>query len=376
MAFRIYVSGAQPQVRAALCDENKLLEYSVLNAEPELVPGTVVLGCIREVVPSLGAAFVEIGAERPAFLPLDGRPLESFRPGRELPVQIKKIPHEEKGAAVSDRPELCGKLLILLCGETAYGVSQKITDPSARERLKAWADSMLKDKNACFIVRTEAERALAPELELEAEKLIDDAEEMHRAAEFRAVGTVLYRPASPWKEWTDRQEIEEIVCDRRELKHTIEQELPALCGRIRLCEESRFDLMDLFRVSAQLTKAKNRFLNLEGGGSIVIEETTALVAIDVNSGKGHGPSKENSVLSTNKKAARLIMEQLRLRNLGGIVLIDFINMREEESRQELLAAMQELAALDPVPVKIYGYTALGLLEMTRERRGTPLSSLL
>lgn len=373
MSYTVFVSNRNGKHYYALVEDGKLLEYEVRSGSADCIPGTVINGCVQEVSKSLEAAFVNIGPYKQAFLPLDGRDLSAVKSGMEFPVQIKKAPIDEKGAQVSDRIELAGQFLVLIGGEQRYGVSSKIVDVAERARLKGLVETLSAGKGFCYIARTESAAVSEAFIRSEAEALEQQYLHILKSARFSAVGTVLYQPATVDSEWFVRYTPERVVFDALEDKLAFEKAHPDATCEISLYQDTHLAMEDVYKISSQLTKAIQKTLSLEGGGTVVIEETTALCAIDVNSGKGIAPKKEDAVFNVNLKAAALIMDQLRLRNIGGVVMIDFINMREEAHRAALIGFLQEKSRSDSAQIKIYGFTKLGLLEMARERKGLSLS---
>ncbi len=370
---RIYLSEDGYVLRQALTEEGRLIEYAQTDRRAALVPGMILIGCIQELVPSLEAAFVNIGTGKPAFLPLDGRSLSRFHAGEELPLLVKKLPVGEKGAELSDVLELAGRFLVLN-ERKGIGVSSRITDEAVRAALRKQAEAFPGTDRVGYIVRTEAQTASPEELITEAGSLLAQYEQIVGKAVFRTVGTMLYEPLPPWVEWIGREGAASLTTDSSVLARQLRESYPKL--EISLFSDGRFSLFDFSKISSQLEKALMPKLFLEGGGYVFIEQTNALVAVDVNTAKGKGSEKEKTVFETNKKAAKLIFEQLRLRNLSGMILIDFVNMKDESNRKELLAYAGELAANDPMSIRLYGYTSLGLMELSRRRSGQTLKEML
>ncbi len=368
---RILLSEANGYAEAALLYEGRTVEF--VREGRGLRSGMILLGTVQEVSASLMAAFVNIGEKRQGFLPLDGKKLSAYKSGMELPVLVQKLPLGDKGAELSDVLELPGRFLVL-SERTGIGVSSKISDPGERARLKKLAFSFPDADRLGYVLRTEAAGQPEELLKAEAAALYEKYSQIKHKAAISVVGTVLMEAPSACELWAEREKADEIVTDSKELYRTLKNRFPE--EMLRYYQDERFTLFDFYKVSSQLTKALSPKMFLEGGGYIFIERTNALVAVDVNSAKGEGDTKEKTAFETNKKAAKLIFEQLRLRNLSGVIVIDFINMRDAQNQKELLDLVNELAESDPNSVRVYGYTALGLMELARRRRGQMLEEML
>lgn len=374
------------QTRLAVVEDGQLCELYIESPDGENLCGNIYLGRVERVLPGMNAAFVNIGLEKNGFLAAADAATEEgglsgevriealARVGQEFPVQVIKSQPGAKGPRLSRRVTLAGRRMALLSGASSVGVSRKISDENERKRLWEIGMSLAKPHGLGVILRTAA--ADAEEAELLGEfgrlnALYDQI--MFRAAHgcapkllhndnglaLRAVRDFLSEQTDAlWVE--DEEDYERLV----ELARAV---APNLVGRI-LRHEGSVPLFDLYRVDAQAEKALQKFVWLKGGGSLVIEETEALTVVDVNTAKNVGNrSAEETIFENNCEAARELMRQLRLRDVGGIVVADFIDMHADAQRQALLEVLRECASRDRNRVTVVDITALGLVELTRKR---------
>ena len=372
------------QARLAVIEDGALCELILRQPDSEDLTGNIYLGRVENVLPGMNAAFIDIGADKKGFLSADDagakRISDVARPGRDILVQVIKSQPGAKGPRLSARLSLPGRLMALLPGERYVGVSKKLTDEAERARLRDIGLQLMGQGGAGMILRTAAAgqmpnalsaeyaglRAMAEALEKRASHLIaprllhDDNDLALRAVRDMLGGDVEAL-------WADDDELyRQLIGHARALA-------PDLSDRIRL-HEGTTPLFDLYRVDAQADKALERYVWLKGGGSIVIDETEALTAVDVNTGKNTGRhSAEETILQTNREAAVELMRQLRLRDIGGIVIADFIDMKLENDRQALLELIRDCAARDNGRTTVVDITPLGLVELTRKRVRQSLS---
>ena len=376
--YEILILEKENRIDTAVLEAGRLREYIPEWLHAEEAPGEIYMGQILRRVPGLEAAFVTIGNSRPAFLPLDGRDMTQFKPGRELPVQIKALPGGEKGAVVSDQLSFTGRYVVVTPQDARSSISSKITAAPERRRLKALADALSAEGGYGFILRTDAQGQPEERIRAEALQLQQQAAAVLAQAPFAAAGKCLYRPEAPWMEpllALPADTVERILTDSKTCFSYLKEHLPSsLQDKLVLDADGRWTPEDRYRIGTQLKEALDRQVFLPDGGYLFIEETEALNVIDVNSAiPAQGQSKEASIWRVNCRAAREAMAQIRLRNLSGIILIDFIDMKDPANQAQLISFLKEEAKKDRQKVTVFGLTKLGLMEMTRERRGLPLS---
>ena len=376
--YEILILEKENRIDTAILEDGHLQEYIPERRHAEEAPGEIYMGQILRRVPGLEAAFVTIGTGRPAFLPLDGRDMTEFKPGRELPVQIKALPGGEKGAVVSDQLSFTGRYVVVTPQDARSSISSKITAAPERRRLKALADALSAEGGYGFILRTEAQGQPEEQIRTEALRLQQQAAAVMAQAPFAVTGKCLYRPEAPWMEpllALPADTVERILTDSKACFSYLKEHLPSsLQDKLMLDADGRWTPEDRYRIGTQLKEALARQVFLPDGGYLFIEETEALNVIDVNSAiPAQGKSKEAAIWRVNCQAAREAMAQIRLRNLSGIILIDFIDMKDPANQAQLISFLKEEAKKDRQKVTVFGLTKLGLMEMTRERRGLPLS---
>lgn len=398
MKQTILMESLRMETRMAVIEDGALCELYVERPDSGELMGSIILGRVENVLPGMNAAFVDIGLEKNGFLyagdiqisdrelqkKLDGLRIEKLvRPGQDILVQVVKAQSGQKGHRVSSHLTLPGRALVLL-PETGYvGVSRKITDPARRDRLHAAAQALVRDTGMGLIVRTAAEDLPEEQLSREFQALTDQWRDIeNRARHAVAPKKVFSNDSLILKCVRDRldQDVDAVWADGQALYDSLracaESLAPRWADRIRL-HEGQMPLFDLHRVDAQLDKALKKYVWLKSGGSLVIEETEAMTVIDVNTGKFTGNRDlEETVFKLNLEAAEEIARQLRLRDIGGIVIVDFIDMTRPENNERLLECLRECFRRDKNRTAVVGMTGLGLVEITRKKARRPLSKQL
>ena len=364
-------------IRAAVLEDGELVELHLENGEPERQTEALYYGRVQAVRPSVRAAFVEIGQELNAFLPLeDGVKLKS---GDMLIVQgVAKQTTQSKGLRVSARVNLTGQGLVLIPGETGVHISKKVKNPEMRTRL-AEIGREICPPDCAVIIRTASENVTAEQLHDEAEALLKVWQEACQKAKGMVKPGVLIKP-EPLTVRLIRdlaRNLERVVLNGRADYETLcqmqqEGRLPQET-HIEYADEQKTLLFDAFNLETPIDKALKKRVWLPCGGYLIFDFAEALTVIDVNSGKMvTGKSMEETALRVNLEAVREIARQLRLRDIGGIVIVDLIDMEKDKNRQMVLSTLKDAAKNDRMPVKIEGITRLGLLEMTRKRKNEQL----
>ncbi len=383
MDVRLIVSASSDVILSFLIKNRDVSEIKVEKKAERRIVGSIFKGKVKRLAKSLDGAFVDIGLGKEAYLPLKNYSGEEDRcsvpeVGEELVVQVKREPIEEKGAKITCRVTIPGKYLVYLPGSKGVFVSSKIGDEGKKKFfLELFKDNLNEEG---VIVRTSATRASKEDLIGELEKLRKRWERIKEKASKVKTG-IVYEEVPLFmqtiRDWW--QDIEEIVVDDRDiwiqLLAFLEEDFPELVEKVRYVKNISvfFKRYNLDRI---LTKLFAKYVWLKSGGYIVIEETEAMTVIDVNSGSGSGESLEENALKTNLEAAEEIARQIKLRDIGGIVIIDFIDMKDKKSRETLIKKMKELFADEGSNVHIYGITQLGLLEMTRKKETPSVTKLL
>jgi Ribonucleases G and E len=322
----------------ALFEDGVLMEY--LPAKKEESAGGIYLGRVERYVPGMQAVFVDIGLTKNAFLPLESKtPMQS---GASLLVQVKKEPMGDKGAFLTQNISLPGTFSVFLPIGESVGVSAKIQDADLREMLK-----QIQLPYGSAIIRTAAQYTSLEDVQNELDELVCAYESI------QAMAKVHNPPMSLWG----------AVDSAAKLKRDYE-------GRFEQAQSG-------YNLEKQLEEALKRRVWLKSGGFIVIDLCEAMTVIDVNTGKFTGKKHfGETILKTNLEACEKIVQQVRLRNLSGIILIDFIDMETEEARQAVFQKLTETFLLDRKGTTLEGFTKLGLMEMTRKRDSLPLAALM
>jgi len=373
------VKGAQ----IAVLEEGTIFEHYITRHDDRSYVGNIYLGRVQNVLPGMEASFVDIGEGRNGVLYAgevgiagdegdDVPRIETvLRSGQSILVQVTKDPMRAKGARLTAQVSLAGRHLVLVPGADSLGVSRRLSDEE-RARLRDAAQE-LRPSGHGLIVRTAAEGASISDLKRDLERLVQIWEEVEgRSKQVKAPALLYSEPELELRVIRDlfNRDVSQCIVDDRELelklRDYIRSTTPDLDHRLELFEGS-LPIFEEFRIVEQIRKSLDRKVWLPSGGHLVIDRTEAMTVIDVNTGKFVGKSSlEETVFKTNKEAAVEVARQLRLRDIGGIIVIDFIDMEEESNRSELLNVFRAALDLDRTRTQVFDITSLGLVQMTRK----------
>ncbi len=400
MSEELLINITPQETRIAFVENGVLQEVHIERARKRGLVGNVYRGRVSRVLPGMQAAFVDIGLERTAFLHASDILCESdnndtsercveqintlLREGQEIMVQVAKDPLGTKGARLTTHISIPARYLVYMPGNRHVGVSQRVEDENERERLKSIVHEFVDDSvPGGFIVRTAGEGANREALEKDIvflKKLWGELQERETGEN----GSRLIHEDMPLVMRTMRDladtDIEKVRIDSREtfLKvHKFASKfIPALVDRIEHYSGER-PIFDLYGVEDEIQKALGRRVMLKSGGYLIIDQTEAMTTVDVNTGAfvGHR-NLEETIFKTNLEAAQAIARQLRLRNLGGIIIIDFIDMEDMEHRRQVLRALEKALERDHAKTHISEVSSLGLVQMTRKRTRESLEHVL
>jgi ribonuclease G len=396
----ILINCTPQETRVAVMQSGVVQELHVERALARGIVGNIYAGKIARVLPGMQSAFVEIGLERAAFLhvadiwehrraaqqsPAAAKPIEKIlAEGQSILVQVIKDPIGTKGARLSTQVSIAGRLLVYLPQDPHIGISQRIEDEAERELLRDKLQHLLpEDEAGGFIVRTVAETATEAELAADVSYLRRLWHDIRGRALTSSAPALLYQDLS-LAQRVLRDFVSErtgrIVIDSREnfqkLQGFAGEYMPNVLPRVEHYSGER-PLFDLHNVEEEIERALARRVELKSGGYLVIDQTEAMTAIDVNTGGYVGVRNfDDTIFKTNLEAAQVIARQLRLRNLGGIIIIDFIDMENPEHRAAVLDEFNKTLARDRTKMTVNGFTALGLVEMTRKRTRESLEHVL
>ena len=389
----LLVDVASFETRIALVADGQLRALHIERADAPSLVGNLYIGKVLRVVPSIQAAFVDVGLPRAGFLhvrdmhqagPARGGPRDEeadiadlLHQDQRLLVQIIKDPLNEKGVRLATDVALSARYLVLRPFAKGVGVSRLIDDEAERQRLKNLVESLRQSAvDQCGVIvrtaaRTVGEERLGADMDLLRSRWAIAQERCRDAG----AGTTLVLEELPATVRAVRDlatsTLTAIVVNddlaHRQLADYVERTMPAFAGRIRRYRGAS-PLFDAYDLEAAILRATARRVALPGGGCLLIEETAAMTTIDVNSGSAEATGKaEETVLRTNLQAADVIPLELRRRNIGGIVVVDFIDMTNPAHQKEVLLALRQAAAADPAPFRASGFSPLGLVEISRRR---------
>ena len=425
MKREILINAGTRETRVAILEDEKLVELLVDRPDNRRMVGDIYLGRVEAVLPGIQAAFVDIGTEKSAFLhasdlvresaedaeddededaeeaeetenPTDGAKGNGAKPngnggrrgrkqaappiqdalkrGQEIMVQVSKEPISTKGPRVTAQISLAGRFLVYIPDSARVGVSRKISGGAERQRLKEQVGAILPDKSGGVIVRTVSEDVTPEALKRDLETLMAQWKKIKRKSQFTRAPALLHRETGLTRGLVRdlfSAKVDSLSIDSKPVFNEITEYLktvaPDLIPRVKLYEE-RIPLFDTAGIEAEIRDAFKRRCELPSGGYIIIEPTEALVSIDVNSGRYTGKKDpEKTVLRTNMEAAQEIARQLRLRDVGGIIVCDFIDMETRSSREKVLQELRTHLGRDRARTKAFAVSDLGLIEMTRQR---------
>lgn len=386
---RMLINATQPEeLRVALVDGQRLYDLDIESGAREQKKANIYRGKITRVEPSLEAAFVDYGADRHGFLPLkeiskeyfvkdvSGRPSikEVLKEGQEVIVQVDKEERGNKGAALTTFVSLAGRFLVLMPNNPrAGGISRRIEGDERSQLKDAMGQLTVPDKMG-LIVRTAGIGRNPEELQWDLDYLVQVWESITTEAAKRPAPFLIYRESNviirAMRDYL-RQDIGEVLIDSPEIHAEalgfIRQVMPSYQQKIKLYADE-VPLFSRFQIESQIETAYQREVKLPSGGSIVIDHTEALVSIDINSARAtRGSDIEETALQTNSEAADEIARQLRLRDIGGLVVIDFIDMGPARNQREVENRMRDALKLDRARVQIGRISRFGLMEMSRQR---------
>lgn len=389
MKHKLIITKEENRIISSVFDEKEMLQVNVFGAREENPLGNIYVGKVKNIVNNIAAAFVEYEKDKMCYLSLEEvkNPIflnpkknDKLVVGDEILVQIAKADVKTKAPVATVALNFTGKYLVLTHGNNLIGISGKIREEEERKRLKTLMD-VYKNSEYGFIVRTNAASVEDTVLKEEAEALISVYKDTLSHAMYKTPFTRVFKTLPGYLcDIRDSlsEAITEIITDNKELH----EEIASYLGRyqkedlvkLKFYEDNLLTLSNLYGVSLKLENALKKKVWLKSGGNLVIEPTEALTVVDVNTGKAiYGKRKvQDTFLKLNLEAAEEIAKQIRLRNLSGIIVVDFIDMEEKGAREELMRFFEEQLRKDPVKTVLVDMTALNLVEVTRKKVRKPL----
>lgn len=351
-----------------LLKDGQPVEFQCVSEKNKVDIGNIYIGVVKNVVKNINGAFVEFDQDETGFLSMRHR---QYKAGDEVLVQIKKEATEEKRPMLSDQIELTGKYLVLTSDKLSVGISNKIHQKEKKQELKEMAEPLVTQEYG-FILRTEAAKANKEDVLMEADRLSAKYHEIVAKRQYRKaphlVDTnhdaleVLVHDIKPGL-------IDHIVTDQEE----VGEQLKERGYEVSLCSYMAGDIERRYRFRHYLSEVFKRKIFMKSGGFLYIEQTEAMAVIDVNTGKSIGKkNQEAHIKKINLEAAKEAARQIRLRNLSGIIMIDFIDMKSEDDEKELLQVMQHYLNGDSKKAVAVDITKLGIMEITRKKEKNPI----
>lgn len=395
MPEQFLINFTPQETRIALMQHGVVQELHVERSGGRGIVGNVYMGRVVRVLPGMQSAFVEIGLDRTAFLHVaevcggksgpDARPIERLlSEGQSIMVQVLKDPVGTKGARLTTQVSFAGRLLVYLPQDRHIGISQRIENEVERDSLRVRIQALAPEEDAGgFIVRTVAETATDEELAGDIAYLRRLWQEILSRSRCVSGPTLLHQDldlAQRILRDMANHETQNIIVDSRETFQKLDQfareYVPQITDKIVHYTGER-PLFDLYNIEEEIQKALARRVDLKSGGYLIFDQTEAMTTVDVNTGGFVGVRNfDETIFKTNLEATQTVARQLRLRNLGGIIIVDFIDMDSADHREAVLAELNKALALDHTRVTVSGFTQLGLVEMTRKRTRESLAHVL
>jgi len=397
MPKKMLINALHPEEsRVAIVDENgRLVDLDIEITGSEQMRGNIYKGVVLRVEPGLQAAFIDIGLKKPGFLQMgelhpdwwqwrDDVPEEQrkkrpriqevLRRGQELLVQVEKDERDMKGAALTSYISLPGRYMVIMPGSDSTGISRKVEGEGERKKLKEMVKEMTIPEGIGYIIRTEAVGRTLEELQKDLDSLVDRYNDILEQGKTKKGPALIYlEHAVVIRTIRDyfSADIDEVLVDSKEVckeaKAFFKETMPSFEKRVKMHQEKR-PIFSRFQIEEQIDQIYEKKVLLKSGGSLVIEPTEALVSIDVNSGKSTGErGVEDTAFRTNMEAAEEAARQLRLRDLGGLIVIDFIDMRDSKRIREVEKTLKDALKADKARVTVGRISQFGMLEMSRQR---------
>lgn len=387
--LEIFIDKQEKQEKVALVENGNLVEYYEEDENTDRKEGNIYVGTVKDIIPGMQSAFVDIGTEKNGFihlkdiLPKIDERKESLepnieigkviKPNQKLLVQIKKDSNDKKGARVSTHINLPGKYIVLMPNTSFITVSQKIEDKAEQERLINLVKKYIGKENGA-IIRTSAvkkEKELIHDIEDLERKWKKIREKYEQVVKQNNKESLIYEAENILEKMIidlSNEKIENIVTnDEKQYAQLLDEKSKSdELVNTKIILENK-DVLDIYDIKKQLEKLPNRKIWLKCGGFITIDKTEALTAIDVNTGKYTGNRNlEQTLYKVNEEATVEIAKQLRLRDIGGIIIIDYIDMKKQENKDKIQKLLEERLKFDRAKTQVEGFTKLDLMEMTRK----------
>ena len=409
MKRELLINATPRETRVAILEDDQLVELLVDRPDARRMVGDIYLGRVEAVLPGIQAAFVDIGTEKSAFLHAsdviypddkdgddesaddaadsdesDDKPRrrrgkdipiqDAVKRGQDIIVQVSKEPISTKGPRVTAEVSLAGRFLVYMPFASRVGVSRKIGERAERQRLRKMVEEILPADSGGVIIRTVSEDANQEMFNRELQTLMNQWKRIRKKTNFVRAPSLIHRETNLTRGLIRdlfSEKVEQVTVDSKQVFNEIQEYLkgiaPELADRVKLYEE-QVPLFDKANIEHEIRDLFKRRCDLPSGGYLIIEPTEALVSIDVNSGRYTGKKDpEKTILRTNLEAAREVARQVRLRDIGGIIVSDFIDMETRSNRDKVLQELRTHLGRDRARTKAFAVSELGWIEMTRQR---------
>ncbi len=389
---KLLITKEKEYVISSMFQDNELVEIDIYPSdEEETILGNIYVGKVQNIIKNINAAFVEIEEGMSCYMSLakvknpiytnNRSKKTSVSTGDEILIQVSKERIKTKAPVVSSELNFTGKYIVLVHGNTFVGISSKIKDHNKRDELKALLKPYITEDYG-FIVRTNSEFVEEERILEEVETLKKQYEKVRQFGIYKNRFSLVYESPSGYicdiRNSNDKK-LDEIITDDRMIYNKVENHIkefqPEDYNKLRFYDDKQLSLNNLYGIKSKLNDLLKEKVWLKSGGTIIIQVTEALTAIDVNTSKAVKSNKrnpENNYFKINMEAAKEISRQIRLRNLSGIIIIDFIDMKEQKHKDMLLEELRKLFSKDPIKTVLIGMTALNLVEVTRKKIRKPL----
>ncbi len=394
MSLNVYIDRFAGNTVAVLASEDKLIEYFIEKSKKTQIVGSVYKGKVKNVLSGINACFVDVGLEKNGYLSVGDTLIDknllnedsvfselNLKEEDEIIVQAVKDPTKSKGVRLTKHLSLVGKNIVYMPTFSVNAVSRKITDEKVRQKLEKTLGKIKRNQGG-FIARTASENATTKEINSEAKNLICQYEEILENYKTAKIGDVLYSDGDLVMRIVRdilTCDVENVFVADEEIYNRLKN-LPKSRDKIRkklIFFNEKEDMFKKFNLTSQIESLLRNRVDLSSGAYLIIDKTEALTVIDVNTGSFIGEERlEDTVFQTNLLAAKEIARQVRLRNISGIVVVDFIDMQSEEHRNELVNHLSEELKKDRLKCNVIGMTGLGIVEFTRRKKRKAISEIL
>ena len=378
MKRKLIMTKREEDIITSVIENDEIVEIHISNIEEKYRLGNIYIGKVKKIVSNINAAFIEIDKGVECYYDMTERSSEPIRVGEEFVVQISREAIKTKQPTVTRKISFTGKYCVLTVGDNRISFSSKI-DKEKREELKEFMENY-RSKEYGFILRTNAKGAAVCEITEEIERFISEYEHLFRIAPTRVCFSCIKENEKPYI--TDLKNIyqeglTDILIDDKEIYSNVysflQREQPANLDKLQLYEDKQLPLAKLYSIESVIQNALKERVWMKSGAYLVIQPTEASTVVDINTGKCIGKKKDDTVyMKINMEAAKEVAKQIRLRNLSGIIVVDFINLDDKEKWEELINYFKGYLSKDPIQTVLVDVTKLQLVEITRKKVRKPL----